>query len=86
MQYRAVVGGILGTSLVVMTLVVVVYAFTQCEPHDRNRMLVCLVLMSYQILFWSLFEQTGSSLNLMTDRNIDREIFGSSFPQQHFSQ
>ncbi len=84
MQYRAVVGGILGTSLVVMTLVVVVYAFTQCEPHDRNRMLVCLVLMSYQILFWSLFEQTGSSLNLMTDRNIDREIFGFVIPAAAF--
>ena len=76
MQYRVVVGGLLGTSLVLMTLVVIVYAFSKCEPHDRNRMLVCLFLMSYQIIFWSLFEQTGSSLNLMTDRNIDRVVFG----------
>ena len=84
MQNRAVVGGILGTSLVVMTLVVVSYAFTKCEPHDRNRMLVCLFLMSYQIIFWSLFEQTGSSLNLMTDRNIDRVIFGFEIPAAVF--
>ncbi|MDP6415136.1 MAG: peptide MFS transporter [Gammaproteobacteria bacterium] len=84
MQNRAVVGGILGTSLVVMTLVVVSYAFVKCEPHDRNRMLVCLFLMSYQIIFWSLFEQTGSSLNLMTDRNIDRVIFGFEIPAAAF--
>lgn len=84
MQNRAVVGGLLGTSLVLMTLIVVVYAFTQCEPQDRNRMLVCLVLMSYQIIFWSLFEQTGSSLNLMTDRNVDREVLGFVIPAAAF--
>lgn len=84
MQYRAVVGGLLGASLVIMTLAVVAYAFMKCEPHDRNRMLVCLVLMSYQIIFWSLFEQTGSSLNLMTDRNVDREILGLTIPAAAF--
>jgi POT family proton-dependent oligopeptide transporter len=76
MQYRTVVGGLVGVSLVVMTLTCISYAFIKCEPIDRNRMLVCLFLMSYQIIFWSLFEQTGSSLNLMADRNVDRFIFG----------
>ncbi|MBQ13872.1 MAG: peptide MFS transporter [Gammaproteobacteria bacterium] len=84
MQYRAVVGGLLGLSLVLMTLVVVAYAFMKCEPMDRNRMLVCLFLMSYQIIFWSLFEQTGSSLNLMTDRNVDRVVFGFEIPAAVF--
>ncbi|MCI5105763.1 MAG: peptide MFS transporter [Pseudomonadales bacterium] len=84
MQYRSLVGGILGLSLVIMTLVVVSYAILKCEPHDRNRMLVCLFLMSYQIIFWSLFEQTGSSLNLMADRNIDREVMGLVIPAAAF--
>jgi len=84
MQYRTVVGGLLRASLVIMTTAVVAYAFMKCEPHDRNRMLVCLVLMSYQIIFWSLFEQTGSSLNLMTDRNVDREIMGLTIPAAAF--
>lgn len=83
-QNRAVVGGLMGGSLVLMTLVVIVYAFTKCEPHDRNRMLVCLFLMSYQIIFWGLFEQTGSSLNLMTDRNVDRMVFGFEIPAAAF--
>lgn len=83
-QFRAVVGGILGTSLIVMSLVVVSYAFMKCGREDRDRMLVCLFLMSYQILFWALFEQTGSSLNLMADRNVDRVILGFEIPAAAF--
>lgn len=79
-QYRTIVGGLLGASLVGMSAVVIFYAFTKCVPHDRNRMLVCLFLMSYQVIFWSLFEQTGSSLNLMTDRNVDRLVMGFEVP------
>ncbi len=76
MQIPPLVGGLVGATLVIMTVTVVFYAFTKCEPMDRNRMLVCLFLMSYQIIFWSLWEQTGSSLNLMADRNVDRVVFG----------
>ena len=83
-QYRALVGGLLGTFLVLMILVVVGYSFLRCEPEDRNRMLVCLFLMSYQIVFWGLFEQTGSSLNLMTDRNVDRVVLGFEIPAAAF--
>ncbi len=84
MQNRAIVGGLLGVSLVIMTATIIGYAILKCEPVDRNRMLVCLFLMSYQILFWSLFEQTGSSLNLMADRNVDRFIFGYEVPAAVF--
>ena len=84
MQHRAVVGGLLGFALTGMTVVVMSYSFLKCEPHDRNRMLVCLFLMSYQIIFWSLFEQTGSSLSLMTDRNVDRIVFGFEIPAATF--
>ena len=83
-QHRALVGGLLGSFLVLMILVVLTYSFFRCEPHDRNRMLVCLFLMSYQIVFWGLFEQTGSSLNLMTDRNVDRVVLGFEIPAAAF--
>jgi POT family proton-dependent oligopeptide transporter len=84
MQSPPFVGGLLGFTLVIMVLAVVIYAFTKCEPIDRNRMLVCLFLMSYQVIFWSLWEQTGSSLNLMTDRNVDRMLFGFELPAAIF--
>lgn len=84
MQTPVLVGGLVGVTLVIMTLTVVIYAFTKCERIDRNRMLVCLFLMSYQVIFWSLWEQTGSSLNLMADRNVDRIVFGLELPAAIF--
>jgi len=35
-------------------------------------------------LFWALFEQAGSSLNLFTDRHVDRSILGIDVPASVF--
>jgi len=51
-------------------------AVSTLKPHARNRILAALFLISIQVLFWALFEQAGSSLNLYTDREVDRTIFG----------
>ena len=39
---------------------------------ERHRLFVVLVLMFFSMLFWSFFEQAGSSLNNFADRNVDR--------------
>ena len=83
-QQRALVGGLLTATLIGMAVVVVGYAVLKCGPVERNRMLVCFVLTLYQVPFWTLFEQAGSSLNLMTDRNIDRVVFGYEIPAAAF--
>jgi proton-dependent oligopeptide transporter, POT family len=84
MQSPEIVCGLLGISLLLAVGAVVFYSLTKCEPIDRDRMLVCLFLMSYQVIFWSLFEQTASSLSLMTDRNVDRVLFGFEIPAAAF--
>jgi POT family proton-dependent oligopeptide transporter len=38
----------------------------------RERLLVVLILTFFSMLFWSFFEQAGSSVNNFTDRNVDR--------------
>ncbi len=38
----------------------------------RERMFVVFILTFFSLLFWSFFEQSGSSLNNFTDRNVDR--------------
>jgi dipeptide/tripeptide permease len=38
----------------------------------RERMYVVMILTFFSVLFWSFFEQAGSSLNNFTDRNIQR--------------
>lgn len=54
------------------------------EPHARNRVFVALVLISTQVLFWGLFEQAGSSLNIYTDEQVDRNMFGWEVPASMF--
>jgi len=39
---------------------------------ERDRLLVVLILMFFSGVFWAFFEQAGSSINLYTDRNVDR--------------
>jgi len=45
-------------------------------------MLSMLLLIAVSVVFWSLFEQAGSSLTLFTDRNVDKgEVFTASMFQ-----
>ncbi len=39
---------------------------------DRERMYVVFILTFFIFVFWAFFEQSGSSVNNFTDRNIDR--------------
>ncbi len=43
---------------------------------ERQRLFVALILIFYSMLFWSFFEQAGSSLNNFADRNVDRVVGG----------
>jgi len=40
-----------------------------------HRMIIFIILCLLNIIFWSLFEQAGSSLTLFADRNVNREAF-----------
>lgn len=40
-----------------------------------HRMIIFIILCLLNVIFWSLFEQAGSSLTLFADRNVDREGF-----------
>ncbi len=42
----------------------------------RDRMIVFIILMFFNIVFWACFEQAGTSLTLFADRNVDRNVFG----------
>ncbi len=44
------------------------------DKVPRERMIVALILIFFSMLFWSFFEQAGSSVNNFTDRNVDRII------------
>ncbi len=71
-QYQSVVGGLMLISAVVLLGYVLFEAF-KLEKEPRERMFAILFLIALQPLFWGLFEQAGGSLNLFTDRYVDRQ-------------
>ncbi len=71
-QNQAVVGWLLGVFGGILVLYVLGTAVTKLQPEDRDRIFAALFLIITSIVFWALFEQAGSSLNLFTDRHVDR--------------
>ena len=73
---EATVGIVLGTAMVGIYGYILLRSVITLEPHARNRIFAALFLITVQVLFWALFEQAGSSLNLFTDRAVDLTIMG----------
>ncbi|AJP73837.1 peptide MFS transporter [Sphingomonas hengshuiensis] len=51
---------------------------------ERNRVFAALYLIALCPLFWALFEQAGSSLNVFTDQRVDRHFLGWEMPASWF--
>lgn len=52
-------------------------------PVERLRLFAVFAFFLASALFWTLFEQAGSTLNLFAERNTDRSLFGG-FPAGWF--
>lgn len=83
-QSFSLVGNLLAVFSALVIAYILYYCFFKCTPVERNRMLVALVLMMFSVLFWSLFEQSGSSMTLFADRNVDKAIFGGEIQTSQF--
>ncbi|HLJ45757.1 MAG TPA: peptide MFS transporter [Bryobacteraceae bacterium] len=76
----------LGVALVILSLAL--FAWLIFGPgwsaQERKRAVAILVLFLASVLFFSTFEQAGSSLNLFAERNTNRTLFGFNFPASWF--
>jgi POT family proton-dependent oligopeptide transporter len=70
----------LGSSLFVASL----YMGSGFTPAERKRGVVIYLLFWIAALFWSTFEQAGSSLNLFAERMTRTNLFGFDFPVTWF--
>ena len=70
-QYQSVIQTLLTVSGVAM-LAYTLYEALKLPKEPRERMFAILFLIALQPVFWGLFEQAGGSLNLYTDRYVDR--------------
>ena len=70
-QYQDIIQTLLAISGVAL-LGYVLYESFKLDKEPRERMFAILFLISLNPLFWGLFEQAGGSMNLFTDRFVDR--------------
>jgi POT family proton-dependent oligopeptide transporter len=47
---------------------------------DRSKLLALLVLMAFHTAFWAAFEQVGSSVTVLAEQHVDREVAGLRIP------
>ena len=71
-QNNGVVGVVLGfSSLASFAAIAAIIAFGCKTWVERQRMMLATVLILASVVFWTLFEQAGTSLNLFAARNVD---------------
>lgn len=66
---------------------ILIWSFIVGNKREFQMMLAAMVLIVFNVVFWTLFEQAGSSLTLFADRNTDLSVFGLfsiSAPQTQF--
>jgi proton-dependent oligopeptide transporter, POT family len=73
--------------LLTVTIVAVfvwLLVFSRWTPEERKRLIAVLAFCVSSAVFWSVFEQAGSTLNLFAERNTDLHIMSFSFPAAWF--
>jgi proton-dependent oligopeptide transporter, POT family len=71
-QRHSIVQNALIVSGAISFIYILYYAITQLEKVARERLLALTILIVFTIVFWALFEQAYTSLNLFADRILDR--------------
>jgi len=72
---------VIQTALIILGVIVVGYLLISArERVERQRLMVVLILIVFSSMFWAFFEQAGSSINLFTERNVDRTFGGWEMP------
>ncbi|MCA0903354.1 peptide MFS transporter [Qipengyuania aquimaris] len=80
-QYQELVGTVLGVFGGALVAYVLFTAVTKLAPEERDRIFAAMFLILTSIVFWALFEQAGSSLNVFTDRHVDTQGVNASMFQ-----
>ena len=76
------VSNVLGLLLLITAVVFFGWMFFAAKwtADERKRLVVVLVLFVAAMIFWSVFEQAGSTLNLFAQRDTKTEALGVPFP------
>jgi POT family proton-dependent oligopeptide transporter len=76
-QSHTIVGWALGLSTAAALLYIAWFVVAKCDKIARERMMLAVVLIFGSVVFWTLFEQAGTSLSLFADRNVDLALISA---------
>ena len=84
--HPTLVRDVAGYSLVAITVVFFSMLFIDRSwtRDERGRLFVIFVFFACATLFWGVFEQAGSTLNLFADRSTRNQLLGFGFPSSWF--
>jgi POT family proton-dependent oligopeptide transporter len=71
-----IMGKILFGSFLGVVPGILIWAWKDGSRIEFQMMLAAMVMIVFNVVFWTLFEQAGSSLTLFADRNTNLSIFG----------
>ena len=84
-QRNAFVGALLAAGSAAVLIYVFTFMFSKCAKIERDRLMLALVLIAGSVVFFTLFEQAGTSLNLFADRNTDLDFGVTASQTQSFN-
>lgn len=61
-----------------------IYTATRFDDITRNKLFALIILLFISIIFWAIFFQVFLTINLYTDRIVDRQLFGTTIPPSAF--
>ena len=66
------------------SLLFIIWQLTKATRVERDRLIALTILIIFSVVFWALFEQAYTSMNLFAERSIDRHIMGIEVPAGSF--
>jgi POT family proton-dependent oligopeptide transporter len=76
------IGNGVGVALVAVALLFFGRLFGSADwtPAERKRLITIAVLFVASVIFWAVYEQAGSTLNLFAQRDTENRLLGRGFP------
>ncbi|MEI6419663.1 MAG: peptide MFS transporter, partial [Sphingomonadales bacterium] len=71
-----ILGKVLFATFLVSVIGIPIWSFAVGTRQEAQMMLAAIILIVFNVFFWTLFEQAGSSLTLFARRNTDLSVFG----------
>ena len=71
-----IMGKIMFSTFPIAVVGIMIWSWIYGDRKEFQMMMAAMILIVFNTVFWTLFEQAGSSLTLFADRNTNMSVFG----------